>query len=399
VTNAVVTDFRSAIAVRIEESQQSLALRWLEELKRIVPVEENEIFPGDPPLGQIPALIQEVAAFLRAPAEEAIASNAILMNGATDLGHLRYAQHASVHQVLREYRALRTAVAQFIKDESCRLQLTPTVDELVDLIDRLETVIDVLLQTTVETFVSEYTDTITQHTTRLEGFNRMVTHELRQPLGVFQFAVKLLNAEATWTDRAKREQILSTAERNAARMNETLAKLVALSRSGEGPHSALVQRVDLTAMMDDVLGQLREMADARGVELRIAGPLPTLTVDAARLELVLVNLISNAIKYSDPTKPVRFVEIASAPESRPEVCILSIRDNGIGIAEADLRTIFARFYRGRPERDRELGTSGLGLGLSIVADCVDAVKGDIQVESTLGEGTTFLVELPSTPQT
>ena len=151
-------------------------------------------------------------------------------------------------------------------------------------------------------------------------------------------------------------------------------------------------------MMDDVLGHLREMADAREVELRIAGPLPTLTVDAARLELVLVNLISNAIKYSDPTKPVRFVEIASPPGPRPEVCTLSIRDNGIGIAEADLRTIFARFYRGRPERDRELGTSGLGLGLSIVADCVDAVKGDIQVESTLGDGTRFLVELPSTPQ-
>jgi signal transduction histidine kinase len=127
--------------------------------------------------------------------------------------------------------------------------------------------------------------------------------------------------------------------------------------------------------------------------------LPSLTVDAARLELVLVNLISNAIKYSDPMKSVRFVEVGSAPAARDGMCTLSIRDNGIGIAESDLRTIFARFYRGSPGRDRELGTSGLGLGLSIVADCVDALKGDIQVESTLGEGTRFLVELPSTPQT
>jgi two-component system, OmpR family, phosphate regulon sensor histidine kinase PhoR len=111
-----------------------------------------------------------------------------------------------------------------------------------------------------------------------------------------------------------------------------------------------------------------------------------------------VNLVSNAIKYSDPAKTVRVVEIA-APDSHADVCTLSIRDNGIGIAEADLRTIFARFYRGRPERDRELGTSGLGLGLSIVADCVDTLKGDIRVESTLGEGTTFLLELPLTPQT
>jgi signal transduction histidine kinase len=136
------------------------------------------------------------------------------------------------------------------------------------------------------------------------------------------------------------------------------------------------------------------MADARGVGIRITSPLPNVIIDAARLELVLVNLISNAIKYSDPNKPVRFVEITSAPSGRPHVYTLSIRDNGIGIAEADLSSIFARFYRGRPERDRELGTDGLGLGLSIVADCVDALNGDIRVESTLGEGTTFFLELP-----
>jgi signal transduction histidine kinase len=399
VTNAVVSDFRSAIAMCIEEAQDSLASRWFEELKRVVPVAENEVFPGDGLLGQIPALVQEVAAVLMAPAEGAIAANAVLTARATELGQLRHAQHASVHQVLREYRLLRTVVAQFIKEESSRLQLEPTVDELIDLMDRFETVVDVLLQTTVETLVAEYTDTITKHTTRLEGFNRMVTHELRQPLGVFQFAVKLLGSDQTLSDRAKHDQVLATAERNVTRMNETLGKLVTLSRSEEGPQSALVQRLELETMANDVFGQLREMAEARGVDTRIVKPLPALTVDAARLEFVLVNLVSNAIKYSDPTKSVRFVEIAPAPSSRPDVCTLSIRDNGIGIAEADLRTIFARFYRGRPERDRELGTSGLGLGLSIVGDCVDALKGDIHVDSVLGEGTTFLVELPSTPQT
>lgn len=150
-TNAVAPDFRSAIAHRMEASHQVLASRWLEELKRVVPVADNEIFPGDRLLGQIPALIQELAAFLRAPAEEAIAANAVVTARARELGLLRHAQHASVHQVLREYRALRTAVAQFIKEESRRLQLTPTVDELIELVERFETAIDVLLQTTVET--------------------------------------------------------------------------------------------------------------------------------------------------------------------------------------------------------------------------------------------------------
>jgi hypothetical protein len=115
VTHAVAPDFRTAIADRLDESHELLPSRWLEELKRVVPVAETDIFPGDELLGQIPALIHELAAFLRAPAEEAITANAVVTARATELGRLRHAQQASVHQVLREYQALRTAVAQFIK--------------------------------------------------------------------------------------------------------------------------------------------------------------------------------------------------------------------------------------------------------------------------------------------
>jgi signal transduction histidine kinase len=139
------------------------------------------------------------------------------------------------------------------------------------------------------------------------------------------------------------------------------------------------------------------MADARQVDVRLATPLPAIEIDVARLELVLVNLVSNAIKYSDPAKPTRVVEIGAVPDDNPRICTLSIHDNGIGIAETDLRSIFARFYRARTARDRELGTGGLGLGLAIVAECVDALKGDIRVESVLGEGTTFFLELPVSP--
>ncbi len=396
-SNAVASDFGSAIARRIEDSRLLLASRWLEELKRVVPVAENEIFPGDELLGQMPALIQELASVLKAPAEEAIAANDVLTARATELGHLRHAQHASLHQVLREYRALRATVARFITEEIGRVQLEPTVEDVIDLMERFELVIDVLLRTTVDTFVAEYTETITQHAARLEGFNRMVTHELRQPLGVLQFGVKRLRSIDPVTERQRHDQILQTVERNVTRIGETLGKLVALSRLS-GSDSSQAQRVDLVAMARDVVSQLKEAGDARPVRVSVAADLPQVTTDAARLELILANLVANAIKYSDPDKPDRFVEVTSVPPSNAEMCALAIRDNGIGIAEADLRSIFGRFYRGHPERDRELGTSGLGLGLSIVADCVDALKGDIHVESVLGEGTTFFVELPLTAQ-
>ena len=111
-------------------------------------------------------------------------------------------------------------------------------------------------------------------------------------------------------------------------MGETLGKLVALLRSPEGQENALVQRVQLSALVTDVVQHLREMAETRGVDVVVGSHCPT---------------------------------------SRPT------------------------------SRDGELGNSGLGLGLSIVHDCIGALKGDVHVESERGAGTTFLIELPFAP--
>ena len=98
----------------------------------------------------------------------------------------------------------------------------------------------------------------------------MLTHELRQPLGTFQFALRLLATEDAWTDRAKRDRVMATCERNVTRMSETLGQLVALLRAPEGADNALVQRVELSTMVGDVGRQLREMAEARAVHVQIA---------------------------------------------------------------------------------------------------------------------------------
>jgi signal transduction histidine kinase len=394
--HAVASSFTTIIAERIEAAHQTLAARWLEQLKPLLPVPPDDIFPGHR-LGDMPALILELAAFLRAPGEEAIAANPVVTARAVELGQLRHAQKASVHQVLREYRALRTVITQFTEQQVALLHLTPSVSELFELADRLDAAIDVLLKTTIDTFVAEYADAIGQYTSQLESFYRMVTHELRQPLGTLQFGLKMLSAEEGRNSREKRDRLFATCERNVTKMGETLGKLVALLRSPEGAENALVQRVQLSALVADVAQQLREMADTRGVDVLIAQPFPTITVDVARLELVLVNLISNAIKYSDPRKPKRVIEIDAVPSERADVCTVRVRDNGIGIAEPELKSIFSGFYRGHASRDGELGNTGLGLGLSIVHDCIGALKGDIRVESEHGAGTTFLIELPFTP--
>jgi signal transduction histidine kinase len=138
------------------------------------------------------------------------------------------------------------------------------------------------------------------------------------------------------------------------------------------------------------------MAAARDVHVEVEAGLPSLTLDAGRVELVLMNLVANAIKYADPSKPSRLVRLCARPSS-PGVA-LQVSDNGIGIPRERLDAIFGEFVRVHTHLDSELGAQGLGLGLSIVRECMDAMDGTVTVESIEGQGTTFTVEWPQAAQ-
>jgi two-component system OmpR family sensor kinase len=117
-----------------------------------------------------------------------------------------------------------------------------------------------------------------------------------------------------------------------------------------------------------------------------------LFLDAGALELVLINLISNALKYSDPEKPAKYVTVIGA--SRESAFEIRVEDNGIGIPAEAAATVFQRFTRAHANLDEQLGIDGSGLGLSIVEECVTALGGDIRLESEESRGTTFIVTLP-----
>ena len=134
------------------------------------------------------------------------------------------------------------------------------------------------------------------------------------------------------------------------------------------------------------------MADARGVTIEMVGTLPSVVTDAGRAELVLVNLVANAIKYSDPAKSVRRVTLDG--EVTPTSVRLRLRDNGLGLPESKLRVIFEQFVRAHADLDEELGVTGMGLGLSIVREAMGAMQGTISVASVEGDGTTFTLEWP-----
>ena len=394
------THFGDLIAARIHDEHVSISVRWLDRLRALLSVDANEVFPTDQLLDHIPALIREVATCLRAPGDESVAANTAVMAKARELGELRHSQHASVHQLHAEYRLLNGILSTFVQEEVDRLATPPPAAEVIEVLRRLGEAVWMLMQVTLDTFVSEYTSTIASHTSRLEGFNRMVSHELRQPLGTLMYALPLLRARSAAGDTERQAHLFAVMERNILRLTQLMEQLEMLSRlQGGMPDPLEVQRAEVSTVAWEVARQLREMAETRGVDILIDEPLPVLQIDLARLELILMNLVSNAIKYSDPAKRRRLVCVEAAPCDTASVTRIAVRDNGLGIPADRLDTIFRRFVRAHAERDSELGVRGSGLGLAIAAECAEAVGGTIRVESTVGEGTTFYVDIPCEPPT
>ena len=136
-----------------------------------------------------------------------------------------------------------------------------------------------LLQTTVDTFVAEYTGTIEQQTKRLEGFNRTVGHELRNPLGTMQLALGLLSKEAASPGVVDASRWLAVMQRNIDHMVQILRSLEALTRATGTPDTPSRQSIALDVAAREVARQLAEMAESRGVTFEIGDDMPVLHVD------------------------------------------------------------------------------------------------------------------------
>jgi signal transduction histidine kinase len=249
----------------------------------------------------------------------------------------------------------------------------------------------------VDTFISEYTTTIQEQTERIQAYNRAASHELRSPIGTLMFASALLDFDAVRQDPQRMAKVAATVRSSAERLAWLVENLQRLARLGDTVDVPSQQRVDLGALATEVMRQLEEMAAARRVTLSVGPDLPIIVADPARVELVLLNIVSNAIKYSDGARADSSVEVfhaADTSDADVTMCVIGVRDNGLGIPAGDLPTIFDRFSRAHAHLDGELGNSGTGLGLAIVHDCIQALGGSIRCESVSGKGTTFFIALP-----
>jgi signal transduction histidine kinase len=221
-----------------------------------------------------------------------------------------------------------------------------------------------------------------------DEFLTVASHELKTPLTSLNLQLHALMKRAGERTRPEDGDLvprLEKAQRQLQKLAKMMDELLDVSRLTEGQLRLELTEVDLVPLARDVLERFQEEASRTGARLELRGePRVVGRWDRARLEQVVTNLVSNALKYGAGA-PVD-IDVCSSGA----LALLDVTDHGIGIAPEDLERIFQKFERAAPVRKY----SGFGLGLYIVRQWVEALGGAVDVTSSPGQGTTFHIILP-----
>jgi signal transduction histidine kinase len=255
----------------------------------------------------------------------------------------------------------------------------PTRDSLGETTGRLWAVTDITRDREVERMKNEFVS--------------IVSHELRTPLTSILGYSELLLARSF--SPAEQKQFVQTVYDQAAHLSTLVEDLLSLSRLDSGNMKLNRWVIGLRQIIGEITNQLGELEHHRLV-IRTSDPLPPVYVDRDKVKQILFNLLTNAIKYSPQGGEVELTvhEPARLPSDHPpgRWLMVSIRDQGIGIAPDDVPRIWERFYRVDNTNTRRIG--GTGLGLSIASALVELHGGRISVESELDKGSVFSFSLP-----
>ncbi|MGE5549698.1 MAG: ATP-binding protein [Bacteroidota bacterium] len=217
-----------------------------------------------------------------------------------------------------------------------------------------------------------------------EDYLRIISHELRQPLTVIMTQAQL--AERLAPDAARVRKSARAIAATAWRMNTMIQDLVDSARLETGGFRMKKQRVNLPATLHALLDRVKDALESDRVDIQAPEAVPPIHADPDHLERILLNLLSNALKYS-----ARETRVTVSFLCRGTEVLTAVADHGCGIAQEDLPHLFDQYYRAPAVRDLE---EGLGLGLYITKKLVEAHAGRIWVQSELGKGSTFFFSLP-----
>lgn len=224
---------------------------------------------------------------------------------------------------------------------------------------------------------------------RQKQFNADVSHELKTPISVIRAQVEeALDSDQKLTSEQK--DILTTIKKQIDQLNNLISQMLILAKADEKNFTLEKEKFDLEIVIDTVIEEMNNLAAEKNILItkKIIGENNfRIKADLSLITQLLLNLVDNAIKYTPAEGKIKITL-----KNLDNYYEINILDNGIGIPEKDLNNIFKRFYRVDKSRSRDYG--GTGLGLSICSWIVKVHGGEINVESSLRNGTNFRIMLP-----
>lgn len=227
-----------------------------------------------------------------------------------------------------------------------------------------------------------------KHLSDIKGrFVSMASHEFRTPLSTVLSSASLLAKYTTSEEQDKRTRHVEKIKNSVKHLNDILEDFLSLGKLNEGKVEAQCTEFDLKAFLEDIVDEMKGLVK-KGQKLIYAHEgKQAVWSDKKLLKNIVINLISNAIKFSDEEKSVDIRSIIAG-----DLLKITIQDKGIGIPEQDLEHLFSSFYRGK----NVTNIQGTGLGLHIVKRYLELLGGSIEVESKIEEGTLFSITIPIT---
>jgi signal transduction histidine kinase len=256
---------------------------------------------------------------------------------------------------------------------------------------RLFRAVTIIQQATMTHFLLLADQRIAEREGRLRAFNRVLSHEIKNRVGAIIGASAILE-EGDSKSEAERSKMLSMIGRNARDMRATVDNVLVMSQM-EKNDARQHRNVRLPQAAKEAVRQVREAAQAAGVDIRVDPDIADIEVNASVVELCIANYLSNAIKYADQSKPERFAVISATVEqsgSGEREVVIRVRDNGLKVPAEKRNRLFEEFFRAHETVNEAEGT---GLGLSIVREAAQSQGGRAWVEH-LEDGSSFALALP-----
>lgn len=391
-TPAPSSSFEQFSADRLNRDREQITREWVEKLSSRLGIRPRWVLPTDDLLDSIPPVLGKAAEFLLVPEENKITAQQLVTDRMREIARIRRRQGYDVQEIIREFDDL----AQILDGAALRwldeYGGTPDPKDVGRVFGRLNRVPLLMGEITVGIYREEELES--RHTTarQLRTFAETLMHQLKTPLGAAEGAALLLENDEITSDPEERRRFAGLIRRNLSRARTVVDDVRALALAQLAQAKA-GRFLPVGEVLEEVLMEIQPLADESGVRIEVQEPNPDLVIDASRVEIVLLNLISNAVKYADPAKPVRWARVGLARPAGADEWWMEVSDNGLGIPTGLHGRIFERFFRGHPH-----AAEGTGLGLAIVKEAIQQLGSRMEFESEPGGGTTFRFLLPMPPE-